>query len=593
VSGIHAFIESGDANWVGEYRFLEADGSYASVLDRGFLIRDAAGRPLRMIGAMQDITERKRFEEELAAARDSAEGANRAKSQFIANMSHELRTPLSAVIGYCEMLEEEAEDLGAGAMLDDLRKINSNARHLLSLINDVLDISKIEAGKMEVHPETFAVTTMINEIAGTVQGLVAKNDNELVLDSSPDPGTMHSDLVKVRQCLLNLLSNAAKFTESGRITLSTRRVSGDDADWLEFRVSDTGIGMSPEEMAKLFQRFTQADASTTRRFGGTGLGLSITKAFTDMIGGEISVESELGKGTTFTVRLPADVTRAQSLSTADQTASDEAQADQLVAAGDRNVVLVIDDDPHTRDLLSRFLIREGFAVQTAADGEVGLRLAQALNPCAILLDVMMPRMDGWAVLSALKSDPELADIPVIMVTMVQERTLACSLGADDYLTKPVQWSRLKTILDRHRNRVSPGPALVVEGDASTRRELRQLLEKEGWSVLEADDAAAALQCMADNLPQLILMDLQKPENGFGFIRELRKRPEWRSVPIIGVTEGDLTPGERARLQGQLSEIIETGAEGSEAELIAELRKIASQKTPRSSEKPSPPESNHA
>jgi PAS domain S-box-containing protein len=575
VRSIQEVIDSGAAHWSGEYRFLKADNTYARVLDRGFLLRDGNARALRMIGAMQDITERKRVEDELASAKEVAEEANRAKSQFIANMSHELRTPLSAVIGYCEMLEEEAEDLGVASMVDDLRKINSNAHHLLTLINDVLDISKIEAGRMELHGEDFDVKPLVEEIADTVNALVAKNDNELEVRAGAQLGRMHSDVVKVRQCLFNLLSNAAKFTEGGRISLVAERVASEGEDWLEFRVSDTGIGMTPEETAKLFKRFTQADASTTRRFGGTGLGLSITKAFAVMLGGDISVESEAGKGTTFTIRIPADVRIAR---TTQHGANDgPAAADDVSDQSDRSLVLVIDDDPHSRELLSRFLVREGFAVQTANEGEAGFRLAQALKPCAILLDVMMPRMDGWAVLTALKGDLDLADVPVIMVTMVQEKTLASSLGADDYLTKPVQWSRLKTILARHRDPVSPGVALLVQGDDQTRGDLRQLLKQEGWSVIEAENGPAAIQSMSEIRPQLILMDLQAPENSFGFIKELRKRPEWRAIPIIGITEGDVTPAERERLQGHLSEIIQTGTEDSEEELIAELRKIASSK----------------
>jgi CheY-like chemotaxis protein len=367
-------------------------------------------------------------------------------------------------------------------------------------------------------------------------------------------------------------------------------------DWLEFRVADTGIGMTPEEMAKLFQRFTQADASTTRRFGGTGLGLSITKAFAVMLGGDISVESEAGRGTTFTLRVPAELREAEPV-----PAAEAAREVPDNPAADRNLVLVIDDDPHARDLLSRFLVREGFAVQTAKDGEEGLRLARALNPCAILLDVMMPRMDGWSVLSALKADPELAGISVIMVTMVENKGRACSLGADDYLMKPVEWPRLKSVLDRYRDRATPGPALVLVGDGGTRAELRGLLEGEGWSVVEAEDGPTALRLLEEVRPELILLDFHRPEHGFGFIHGLRKRPELRSVPVIGVTERDLTPAERDRLQGELREIVQTGTDESEEELLAELRKIAAARSrpPAAQEAPpreaaaQPPEGAHA
>jgi PAS domain S-box-containing protein len=585
MKGIHEIIKGGGNRWNEEYRFRRADGSYASILDRGFVLRSARGRPLRMIGAMQDITQRKRAEEELAAARDAAEEANLAKSQFIANMSHELRTPLSAVIGYCEMLEEEAEDLGVQSMLEDLRKINGNARHLLSLINDVLDISKIEAGKMEIHPEAFEVGPLLREVADTVQALVDKKDNRLEVRCSADLGQAWSDPVKIRQCLFNLLSNASKFTERGRITLSVDRVCIEGEDWLEFRVADTGIGMTAEALGKLFRRFSQADTSTTRRFGGTGLGLAITKAFCVLLGGDISVESVPGKGTIFTIRLPADArshARRSHSDAADGAADGEATefADALAEADARNLILVIDDDPHTRNLVSRFLTREGFTVQTAPDGQEGLRLAGALKPCAILLDVMMPRTDGWAVLSRLKADPELAEIPVIMVTMVQEKRLGFSLGAADYLSKPVQWTRLKNVLDRYRGRAIAGRALLVQHDPATREELRHVLEKEGWSVIEAEDRGSALQCVGATRPDLVLVDLDMPGNSTGLIQDLRKRPEGRSIPIIALTEDGVTDAERERLQGKVRDIIHTDEEGSEEELIVELRRIASARAGR-------------
>ena len=573
-ASIRAVIEGDEAHWADEYRFLEADGNYAAVLDRGFLVRDQSGRPLRMIGAMQDITERKRFEEALAAAKDAAEEANQAKSQFLANMSHELRTPLSAVIGYTEMLQEEAEDLGQDAMISDLGKIESNARHLLSLINDVLDISKIEAGKMEVHAEDFEVAALVAEVAETVQALVAKKENELAVHYGRDLGRMHSDVVKIRQALFNLLSNASKFTEKGRIELSVVRETANGIDQLVFRVTDTGIGMTPEQLDKLFQRFTQADQSTTRKFGGTGLGLAITRAFCTMLGGGISVDSRPGVGTTFTIRLPADVRSLGPVPDGD-AASRTADFGDLQPSDHQDLVLVIDDDPATRDLLTRFLTREGFAVRTASDGEAGLRCARELRPSTILLDVMMPRLDGWAVLSALKADPELAEIPVIMVSMVHEKGLGLSLGAADYVTKPIQWARLKSVLDRFRSEASLGCALVIEDDASTRNELRQILQQEGWEVTEVDTGKAGLEKVAETRPGLILADLQIGDmSGFSLLRELRQNPNWRDIPVIAVTGGELTTGQRDWLQGQVRQIVQAGEDALEEELIAELRRIA-------------------
>lgn len=536
---------------------------------RGSVERRPFGRGLYALGITWDVTERRQREEDLAAAKLAAEEANRAKSQFIANMSHELRTPLSAIIGYAELLEEEAEDLGEAAahMAEDLGKIEVSARHLLSLINGVLDLSKIEAGKMEVEVEAFDVAPLVDEVCATVEGLMAKKDNAFAAELAPDLGTMQSDPVKLRQCLFNLLSNAAKFTEGGRVTLSASR----QGEWLSFRVADTGIGMTPEQQDKLFQRFTQADVSTTRRFGGTGLGLALTKAFAEMMGGTIAVESTEGEGTSFTLTLPADVRHPVD--------PDTAAAEPASEPGSADRVLVIDDDPHMRDLLTRFLGRDGLAVAAAANGQDGLALAREIAPSAIILDVMMPRMDGWAVLSALKADPDLAEIPVIMVSMIRETGLAYSLGAADYLTKPVDWQRLKETVDRHRlpSATPAGLALVVESDAATREELGDLLAGEGWEVAGAADADAAQARIAEGRPDLILVNLDLPEvGGFSLLGRLRRSPDLRAIPVIALTEGGLPPEERARLRDQVRQVIQPG-EDSVDELLDELKRIAAER----------------
>ncbi|WP_448203281.1 PAS domain-containing protein [Azospirillum sp. sgz302134] len=424
-----------------EFRILLPSGEVRWAVARGVVTRSRADRSLTLIGVTWDTTERKRAEEELEAARDTAEEANRAKSLFIANMSHELRTPLSAVIGYTEMLEEELSDLGMDSMLPDLEKIEANARHLLNLINGVLDISKIEAGKMEVHGEDADVAALAREVAATVQALVEKKGNRLEAQIPGGLGRIHTDVVKVRQCLFNLLSNAAKFTENGTVTLAVERF-GEDGD-VAFRVSDTGIGMTTEQVERLFERFMQADSSTTRRFGGTGLGLAITKAFAEMLGGDIAIETAPGKGTSFTLRLPADLRKA---SVAGLAATPVSVADGPLPK-DGDLILIIDDEQAMRELLARFLHREGFGVAVAADGRAGLELARKIRPRAVLLDVMMPHTDGWSVLSALKADPELADIPVFVVSARREKGLALSLGAADYFTKPVDWQRLQRVLE--------------------------------------------------------------------------------------------------------------------------------------------------
>ena len=399
-------------------------------------------------------------------------------------MSHELRTPLSAVIGYSEMMEEEVEDLGEASLLVDLGKIKSNARHLLSLINDVLDLSKIEANRMDTYAETVDVAALMDEVAGTVDGLVKQKNNILQLDLAEDLGTMRTDVVKLRQCLFNLIGNAAKFTQNGRVVLAARRVGGGADGLLIFEVRDSGIGMTADQVSRLFQRFTQADETTTRKFGGTGLGLAITRAFARLLGGDVAVTSHLGQGTTFTISLPATMTEIREDESVPTTR-------QGPASGEHAAVLVIDDDPAQRDLTVRFLERQGFTAMSAPDGAAGLELARRHPPRAILLDVMMPQMDGWSVLNALKADPKLAAIPVIMVTFVDERMLSTALGAVDHVNKPVDWDRLKSVLDRLRE--AEGEVLVVDDDPEAcARGCASCWNAAGWTVGEAGNGEEAL-----------------------------------------------------------------------------------------------------
>ncbi|MCJ2026160.1 response regulator [Methylobacterium sp. J-067] len=544
------------------HRLLRHDGVWRDMEARGVPVFATDGSLREWVGTHTDITARKEAEAEAERARQAAEAANRAKSQFIANMSHELRTPLSAVIGYSEMLGEELEDIGQAALLPDLRKIESAARHLLSLINDVLDISKIEAGRVTASAETFTVADLLQDVTDATGSLVEKKANRFVLDAGPDLGAMHQDQTKIRQCLLNLVGNAAKFTENGTITLTARRHREDGADWLSFAVSDTGIGLTKEQMGKLFQRFVQADDSTTRQFGGTGLGLAITRAFCITMGGEIGVESQPGRGATFTMRLPSILI----------TEDDPAEELPAVEAHEQHdTVLLVDDDPAARELLQRFLEREGFHVRTAADGRAGLTLARALRPRAILLDVEMPRMDGWAVLHAVRNDADLAGTPVIMTSVVAEQGLGQALGATDYFVKPIDWDRLKGLMEHYRPQ-APNEArvLVVDDDADGRERLRRSLSREGWTVDEAANGRLALEHYDRSRPNLILLDLMMPEmDGFGFLRALRSRPDG-DVPVVVLTAKEITPAEKASLGAQADRVISKGSL-SLAEIGRQLR----------------------
>jgi signal transduction histidine kinase/DNA-binding response OmpR family regulator len=532
-----------------------------------------------IVGVITDITESKERElrlgelvDRLADARDEAMQATLAKSRFLANMSHELRTPLNAVIGITEMLIEDAEDAGQSDLLDPLGRIGRAGKHLLELINEVLDLSKIEAGKLEFHFEDIDLRVLVDDIAGAAQPLAARNGNRLDVDCPAAIGKMHSDATRLRQIMLNLVSNACKFTDHGTVTLGLARSRTDGADWLELRVSDTGIGMTKEQVSKLFQEFMQADSSTTRKYGGTGLGLAITDRLCRMMGGSVAVDSEPGKGTTFAVRLPMD--GAASAAQTDVVTTVEKPGPGSAAKQPRtNRVLVIDDDATVRDLMRRVLSREGFDVVTAADGPEGLALARELRPSVITLDVMMQDMDGWSVLQAIRADRDLSDIPVVMLSILDEKQRGFALGASAYLTKPVDRGRLAAALEPFKAKGTTARALVVEDEDAAREMMRRLLVGEGWTVGTAQNGQEALARLAAELPDLILLDLLMPQmDGFEFLTKLRDVPEFSAIPVIIVTAADLTEEQRRRLQGGVQHILQKAAYGQD-QLMTEIRRL--------------------
>jgi signal transduction histidine kinase/CheY-like chemotaxis protein len=537
-----------------------------------------------LVLAMEDVTERRRAEGEVATAKEAAETANRTKSLFLANMSHELRTPLNAILGFSEMLQEEAVERNLQDSAEDLQKISTAGKHLLGLINDILDLSKIEAGKMELHLEAFDISSLIAEVASTIEMQVAKNGNKLRISCAPNIGVMRADLSKVRQGLFNLVSNAAKFTHDGQITVEAERQIMDARDWIVFRVSDTGIGLSPDQIVRLFQSFTQADASTTRRFGGTGLGLALTRRFCQMMSGDVTVHSVPGEGSIFTIKLPATVSEQVAEQPAPiEEQPDERERDAAVPSDIKPLlpvegccVLVIDDDAVQRDLMQRYLQKEGFSVCTASGGAQGLQMARRLLPAAITLDVMMPDIDGWSVLSALKADQALCDIPVIMLTMVDDPDRGFTLGASDFATKPVNRRRLTQILRKYICLDPPCPVLVIDDDSSSRALTRAMLEKAGRTVNEAGNGIEALASMERERPSLIFLDLMMPQmDGFEFAAEVRRHEEWRSIPIVVVTAQDLTNEERHRLNGNVEKILRKGGD-SRLVLLEQVRDLLAQ-----------------
>ena len=541
--------------YTNDYRVIDKDGEMRWVFARGQATYDEDGTPLYLDGTIFDVSDKKEMEFALEDAKDAAEAANRAKSAFLANMSHELRTPMNAIIGYSEMLAEEAEDDGLDAMIPDLQKINAAGKHLLALINDILDLSKIEAGRVDLYLERFELKQMLDEAVATVSPLIAKNDNKLVTDFADDLGQIRADLTKVRQALFNLLSNAAKFTNEGTVTLTAGRQRRDDGDWILLAVSDTGIGIPADKLDHVFEEFSQADDSTTRNFGGTGLGLPISRRFCQMMGGDITVGSELGKGSTFTIELPAAVDALE----AAKTMAEIDDRGEKIPAG-IHPVLVIDDDPDSRELLKRTLETDGYVVATASSGDEGLKLAREFSPILITLDVMMPGMDGWAVLQKLKADPVLAKIPVMMVTISGEKEMGSTLGAVEHLTKPVDRDTLRRLAAQYAAPDGGGHALVVDDDESIRALFRRALDDDGWTVAEAANGAEALERVRECRPNIVLLDLMMPVmDGFDFLVEFRARIDCATTPVIVVTAKDLTDDDRSRLSGGVERIVEKGA----------------------------------
>jgi CheY-like chemotaxis protein len=471
----------------------------------------------------------------------------RPEAQFLLNMGHELRTPLNAIIGLSETLLEDSRERGRDDQLEPLTRVLRAARHLLRMINDILDVSKLDAGTLALHPEPLSVPALVAEAIDRVRPDAERNGNRITLDAERGLPRVHADAVRLGQALLNVLDNACKFTRDGIITVGVRHHRDGDGGWIVLTVADTGIGIAPEQMEKLFADFTQADPSLTRAHGGTGIGLALGRRLCRAMGGDITAESAPGVGSTFTIRLRA------------------ADAMGGRPPGSQRTVLVINDDPAVGELMERHLSGEGYAVALAASGQDGLRRAGELRPGAIVLDLMLPDRDGWTVLSALKRDPVLAEIPVILATLLDRRTRGYRLAALDVMFKPIDRHRLATLLDRAVGNAPSRHVLIVDDDDTSRAVLRRALEAAGWSVWDAENGRLALARLADARPDAILLDLVMPDmDGFEFMAEVRRRPDWRDIPVVVVTAMDLTDDDRRRLEGGAERVAQTNASDRDA-----------------------------
>ena len=519
-----------------------------------------------LIQIFSDITDLKQREldlektvEELNVAKEQADGANKAKSQFLANMSHELRTPLNAVIGLTEMLKEDAEDDGNDDYLEPLERIHGASKHLLNLINDVLDLSKIEAGKVELYNENFSLPALLEEVADTSRTLVEQKSNKLLLNIEPSVSFINADVTRTKQIVLNLISNAAKFCENGEISINARAENSSKKKLIQIDVKDTGIGMTQEQIDKLFQAFTQADASTTRKYGGTGLGLTIVQNLARLMGGDVSVKSELGKGTTFTVTIQNIEIEGNSDINAEDLESLNRKTALVSKKDGKSTILVIDDDPTIRDLMTRHLEKNNFSVLQALDGAQGIKMAREYKPDAITLDILMPEMDGWSVLRTLKADKEVAHIPVVMASIIDEKKKGFSLGAADYLSKPVERDRLIGSIGKLLGSKAGKVIMIVEDNEDLRFTIKEALTGADYFVLEAGNGKEALDLLDDKTsknPDLILLDLMMPTmNGFEFL-ELYRRDHKKQAPVVVITGADLNENDKKFLSSETTRVLE-------------------------------------
>ncbi len=507
----------------------------------------------------------------LQKAVQALERANKMKSEFLANMSHELRTPLNAIIGFAEVLRDKISGELNDEQLDYVHDIHSSGLHLLQMINDILDLSKVEAGRMELQYEIFRVPDAIQDVYTILKGLANKKRLELKTAILTDVGEIEADRVKFKQILYNLLSNAIKFTpENGRIYLE----AGIMDDMLQVSVSDTGIGMNPDDQEKVFKEFWQADSSFARKYEGTGLGLALTKRIVEMHGGRIWFESEYDKGSIFYFALPMKASQKKA-----KPKEAEAKPRQTLPAGGREAktILVVEDDRMAADLMTLYLTSAGYNVIVAVDGEEAIKKSKEFRPFLITLDIMLPRKDGWDVLSELKNSQDTADIPVVIVSIIDNKDLGFSLGAAEYLIKPIDRTKL---IDTVNACIPAGKGagrhlkiLVIDDEEKAIKYMGAVLENAGFEVVKAYSGRAGINLALNSNPDLIILDLMMPDvSGFDVVEKLRTHPSAKGIPIIICSAKDITPEEKKVLNGNILAIVQKGAHTKE-DLLSAIKKI--------------------